>query len=228
MASHVAGDTITLSVVLRDSAGAAITTAIDANFTETIRHATPAGVVTTPSVSAWAHVAAGLYTATISPAVEGTYYGVVDYDGTPDQSFLVDETVTADIVSEVTTATVVTTAPVASDGDVTLYQADTYDADESRALEWSTSSAGTWPTLTGATIAFVARHRSQTGRTISATGSVVVGTGASKQVRVELTATDTASKPAGTYDYQVIATLTNAHVVTLAAGDLTLTERIRA
>ena len=228
MSTHVAGDTITLALVLRDSAGAAITTAVDGDFTETLRHATPAGVVTTPTVGVWAHVAAGLYTATISPAVEGVYYGVVDYNGSPDQSFAVDETVVADIVAEVTTATVVTTAPVASDGDVTLYQADTYDADESRALDWTTSSADTWPTLTGATIAFVARHATQTGRTISATGSVTTATGASKSVRVELTVADTASLPAGDFDYQVIATLTNGHVVTLATGDLTLTERLRA
>lgn len=226
--SAVAGDTVTLWITLRDSAGAAITSAVDGDFTETLRHVTPAGAVSTPSVSAWSHVSNGLYSATISPAVEGTYAGVVDYNGTPDQSFTFDIPVSADLVSEITAATITTTDPVAAGGDVTLYQADHYDADESRSLDWTTSSSDTWPTLTSATIAFVARHATTTNKTISASGSVIVATGATKQVRVELAPADTNSKPSGEYTYQLIATLSNGHVVTLAAGDLTLTERLRA
>lgn len=226
--SYVAGDTVTLWIPLRDSAGAVITTAINANFTNTLRHTTPAGVESTPTVSNWSHVSNGLYKATISPAVEGTYAGVVDYAGTPPQPFVFDIPVDADIVSEITAATITTTDPVASGGDVTLYQADHYDADESRSLDWSTTSADTWPTLTSATIAFVARHATKSEKTISASGAVIVGTGATKQVRVELAPADTSSKPSGDYTYQLIATLSNSHVVTLAAGDLTLTERLRA
>ncbi len=223
----VAGDTITLYIPLRDSAGAAITTAVDGDFTDTFRHTTPAGVTTTPTLSAWAHVANGLYSATISPAVEGTYAGIVDYNGTPDQTFAFDVPVSADIVSEITAATITTTDPVSSAGDVTLYQADHYDDDESRSLEWSTTSSDTWPTLTSATISFIARHVQKQGHTITATGSVITATGATKKVRVELVPADTASEPAGEWTYQVIATLSNSHVVTLAAGDLTLTERLR-
>lgn len=210
------------------AAGAPITTAIDGDFTDVVRHATPAGVVSTPSLSAWSHVASGLYLATITPAVEGVYQGAILYNGTPDQTFAISESVSADVVAEITTATITTVDPVAGAGDVTLYQADSYDADESRALEWTTSSAATWPTLTGATVAFISRHTTQTSRTLSAAGSVVVATGASKQVRVELAPADTNSRPSGGYTYQLIATLTNNHVVTLAAGDLTLTERLRA
>lgn len=125
------------------------------------------------------------------------------------------------------TGVVTVSTPVASDNSVTVYQADHYDADESRALEWSTTSADTWPTLTSASISFVARHATQTSKTVTATGSVVTGTGSTKQVRVELTPTDTNGRPSGTYDYQVIATLSNDHVVTLVSGTLTLTERLR-
>lgn len=133
----------------------------------------------------------------------------------------------ADPAAYIAAGDITMVSPVSATGDVTLYEADSYDADESRSLDWSTTDAGTWPTLTSATIALKAVH-GQTGKTISASGSVVTPTGATKQVRVELAPADTAGKPIGEYDYQVIATLTNSHVVTLEAGTLTLTERIRA
>ena len=118
-------------------------------------------------------------------------------------------------------------SPVSASGDVTIYESDSYDADETRSLDWSTTDAGTWPTLTAATIDLRAVSAS-TGKTITATGSVVTATGATKQAPVELAPSDTAGKPSCDYDYQVIATLSNAHVVTLASGTLTLTSRLRA
>jgi len=125
------------------------------------------------------------------------------------------------------TGVVTVSTPVASDNSVTVYQSDHYDDDESRSLEWSTTSADTWPTLTSASIAFVARHQREAS-VISVAGSVVTGTGSTKQVRVELAPTDTSGDSAGTYDYQVIATLSNGHVVTLVSGTMTITRRVSA
>jgi len=70
------------------------------------------------------------------------------------------------------TGVVTVSTPVASDNSVTVYQSDHYDDDESRSLEWSTTSADTWPTLTSASIAFVAEHARESS-TITVAGSVI-------------------------------------------------------
>jgi hypothetical protein len=90
----------------------------------------------------------------------------------------------------ITVATAVTvTSPVASDGDVELYQGDDYANADGRALAW-TNAAGSWPDLTGATVKLVVR--APNGDLIQVTGSVVTPTGAGQTVRVELTAAQTA------------------------------------
>jgi hypothetical protein len=123
------------------------------------------------------------------------------------------------------TGVVTVSTPVASDNSVTVYQSDHYDDDESRSLEWSTTSADTWPTLTSASIAFVAEHARESS-TITVAGSVITGTGDNKKVRVELVPSDTSTAKPGQYTYQVIATLSNSHVVTLVTGVFTLTARV--
>ena len=94
-----------------------------------------------------------------------------------------------------------------------------------------TNAAGTWPDLTGATINFKAAYQLQpTNSFTEATGSVVVASGANQQVRIEIDGTDTAGLPAGSYEYDVEATLSSGNTVTLVSSegnqdvDLTLLE----
>lgn len=107
------------------------------------------------------------------------------------------------------------TYPVASSGNVTIRRGDDYDADEGRSLDWTGGSG--WPALTGAAIAFKVI---KPGTDTSIAGTVVTATGDNKQVRVELTAAQTTAFNAGRYRYEVEATLTNARIVTLVAGNL--------
>jgi len=124
--------------------------------------------------------------------------------------------------------TIATSNPIADDGSITIIRGDDYYNADGRALEWSTTNATTWPTLTGATITFTANKSASNdnigGDTITATGSVVVDTGANKQVRVELPSADTATLAIGVHGfcYDVQATLTNDHIVTLATGTMTV------
>lgn len=117
-------------------------------------------------------------------------------------------------------------SPVLVNRDVEITAGDDYDADESRALEWSTQNETDWPTLTGATIQMAIRPVAGTITDTDdfGTGSVVTGTGANKKVRVELTSAETTSLSTGkrAYEYDLQATLSNARKVTLARGYVTV------
>lgn len=121
----------------------------------------------------------------------------------------------ADPVSALAGVSVTVTSPVASNGDVTVYQGDDQQAVDSRSLDWSASN---WPDLTGASIVLVGDFVANAVHTISATGSVTTPTGSGKAVRVELTSTQTDALKPGAWTIQVIATLANGHVVTLVGG----------
>ena len=112
------------------------------------------------------------------------------------------------------TGTVTIVVPVAATGEVTVYEADDYFDADSRSLEW-TDTTGAWPTLTGASIMFYVR--APDGQKFNKAGTVIVGVGPNKQVRVELTNADTAilqTFPSPS-QYRVRATLLSGHVVTL-------------
>lgn len=95
---------------------------------------------------------------------------------------------------------------------------DDYAAADGRALEW-VKTDGTWPNLTGATVTLLA-HQQRGSASFSATGSIVVPTGAGQKVRVPILAASTAQKD-GLYNYQLLATLAGSgRKVTLALGDL--------
>ena len=99
--------------------------------------------------------------------------------------------------------------PVAEDGTVLLEAGDDYQTAEGYQLDWLDSGEA-WPILTAATIAF------NIGTAFAKAGSVVVGSGTGKKVRVVLTAAETATLTQGqVYWYNVKATLTNGHVITL-------------
>lgn len=115
------------------------------------------------------------------------------------------------IVTSLADAAVTVVSPVSVDGGtVTLIQGDTYDLDEARALEWSSTA---WPTLTGATVSL----RVYVSRTVQTYACTVVD---ADTVRLELTATQTTALPDGRYQYRLVATLTDGHIQTLAQGML--------
>lgn len=124
------------------------------------------------------------------------------------------------------TGRVTVTSPVATDAAVSFYQYDDYDDDESRAFEW-TNSDGNWGSndITGATVAFRARHKT-TGDTVEVAGVVVDATGTQK-VRVELTSVQSGQFVAGQlYDYQVRLTLGNGRKETIVSSSAVIVASI--
>lgn len=121
------------------------------------------------------------------------------------------------------TGLVATTAPVTESDNIEIVRGDDFKAADNRALEFTTSEEATWPDLTGATIAFTAKQNQDT---IAKAGSVIVATGATKKVRIELDPADTANDPIGEYRFDVQATLASGNIVTLVTGKLTLQEDV--
>ena len=113
---------------------------------------------------------------------------------------------------------ITTTSIVAQSGNVTTVAGDDYHATDSRAIDWTDSSAN-WPDLTGASILVTVKSGSTT--LMAKTCSVVTPTGAGKQVRVQPTAADTRAIGVGTYDFDVQATLSSGRIVTLLRGQWT-------
>ena len=116
---------------------------------------------------------------------------------------------------------ITTVSPVAQDGDVETIQGDDYDNAHGRALDWTDDSAA-WPELTDATIEVII------GGIVELAGSVVTATGDSKKVRVELTDVQTAAIRPGVHAFQVVATLSDADIVTLVEGNWTCKRRLAA
>lgn len=114
-------------------------------------------------------------------------------------------------------------SPVALGGDLSIVRGDDYNNTDGRALEWSTTDASTWPDLTGAAILFTAKNSS--GGTLVKAGIVVTPTGATKKVRVELTAAETGALVTGknAYAFDVQATLQgSSRKVTLVRASMTV------
>lgn len=110
------------------------------------------------------------------------------------------------------------TGPVAISDDATIVRGMDYYSADGRALEWSTTLEATWPTLTGATINFYSSL-------LDKAGTVVTGTGATKKVRVELSAAETLAATLGTAAFKVVATLSNGHKVDLVSATIAIEER---
>lgn len=123
---------------------------------------------------------------------------------------------------------IVTTNPVADNVTISIFKGDDYLAVDGRALLWTTADASQWNDLTAATVTFTATKSSSNDATgdASLTKSVTVNqaTGANKQVQVELTSSDTDSLAVwfSGYDYEIKATLSNASIVTLVTGTMTV------
>lgn len=101
-------------------------------------------------------------------------------------------------------------SPVSPTGEAKVLKGDDYDAADSRAILWESDD---WPSLSGATIKLYVDIKS--GMLEFAATSPSAG-----QVAVELTAAQTASVPAGSYNYALRAVMVNNNVVTLATGTL--------
>jgi len=123
-------------------------------------------------------------------------------------------------------AGITVTSPVGITNNLTLTQGDDYYAADSRSLDWSLTGS-TVPELTSATVKF-AYTLTGSGTVTTKTGSVVTATGDTKVVRCELAAADTAAMTVGTklYSYDVEATLSNGHIVTLARGLITVLAQV--
>jgi len=143
-----------------------------------------------------------------------------DYDGTGYNK----SASTIGTASTVTAAAITTTAPVQSSGDVVAVIGDDYSNTDGMAWSWSITnpSSGNTLDLTGATIAFTA-----TGATASddsdwspASTTVATATGATLAFRAEPTSTETATLAAGSWPFQVEATLSGGRIVPMVEGTL--------
>lgn len=126
-----------------------------------------------------------------------------------------------DALGRIGSGQITTVSPVAQDGDVETIQGDDYDNAHGRALDWTDDSAA-WPELTDATIEVII------GGIVELAGSVVTATGDGKKVRVELTDVQTAAIRPGVHAFQVVATLSDADIVTLVEGNWTCKRRLAA
>jgi hypothetical protein len=112
--------------------------------------------------------------------------------------------------------TITIVSPVADDGAISLIYGDDYLAADGRSLDFTGT---TWPTITSATIAL----RVQAASALSFAGSVLTAA----SCRVELTSAKVASIGVGEWAYDLQATLSNGHVVTLAQDYVTVLEDVR-
>lgn len=107
---------------------------------------------------------------------------------------------------------VTVTAPVANDGTLTIVQGDDYLSADGASLDFTFT--GLTYSLVGATPVKLSLRNRLTGTVTSITGSVL---GASS-VRFEPTAAVTDLLTVGEYDYDIQATLANAHIRTPLRG----------
>lgn len=101
-----------------------------------------------------------------------------------------------------------------------LVAGDDYLDADGRALKWT--GGGGWPPLLDATILLTL---SRADATLSLPGDVEAATGPNKVVRVALPATHTQFLSIGTHRYALVASFANGRSITLATGNLQVTER---
>lgn len=144
-----------------------------------------------------------------------TYFVVAAYTG----ATALDTDYTMGAVGETylpATAEISFSGPVVEGGDVITYRGDTYLNEDDRALEWSSDD---WPDLTGGSVVMIIKKVAQfAGTIVTPTGTAVV--------RLELSATQTATITAGRHNFQVVATQADGDVATLV--DAVWVSRARA
>ena len=117
--------------------------------------------------------------------------------------------------------TVVITSPLAPDGRMYLVRGDSYYNADGRAIQFSISGG---PDLAAASVSLSlvrSRFNASAGTaTLSIAGSIPTPSGGTKVVVVEMSSLQSASLAHGPYDYALVATLVNGHVVTLQKGSV--------
>ena len=116
------------------------------------------------------------------------------------------------------------TSPLAQNLSITIVRGDDYKTADARQFEF-VNEAGSWPDLTGATIKFTARHKTDPTSVITEFSATVINpNGANQQVDVELSEAETLGKTIGVYDYDVEATLASTRVITLVLSEMSVLE----
>lgn len=128
-------------------------------------------------------------------------------------------------IGALSAAGVTVVSPVDNRANVTVYRGDTYDTDEIRALQWTSTGWGALSLSTATSITL--RAKSNYSSTIFTKAAVIPYS--DTLVTVELTSSETAAFPsgAGAMRYDLEAVLANGHVITLAAGKINVTEDVR-
>lgn len=117
---------------------------------------------------------------------------------------------------------ITTVSAMSADGRrLSLVAGDDYHVVDARALEFDGSEAG-WPSLVDADLTWRC-HAPEIALVIEA---MVVDPGSSPRVVVELSSAQTALLPAGRHPFDLLAVLANGHRVTLAMGQVTVSDRI--
>ena len=115
--------------------------------------------------------------------------------------------------------------PIVPDNVVHIFKGDDYTLDAGRPLEWAEVEAASWPPdITDATVTFTALPVKTNSATFTKEGDVIVATGSSKRVRLELDHDETGSLDSGigSYTYRVLLTLADGVKVTIAQGRVTV------
>jgi hypothetical protein len=176
---------------------------------------------TVPSLAAAAYVVTYRERQGVSPAVSDPLIG---YSNLPWSGSARLSEVDLDVLLTSTPLTLVISNPVAADGSIVLVKGDDYLAADGRSLTWSSSL---WPDLTSATITLNANKSSgnsnQGSTTFTANGSVTSNTNP-RVVSVDLPNAVTSLLASGAYGYsfEVTATLSDTHKVTLVMGTVTV------
>lgn len=106
-------------------------------------------------------------------------------------------------------------SPVGAGHQIDLIAGDDYYAVDNRALDFTSLM---WPDLTGATISFVAQIRAKI--------TIVATLLSASSVRVELSSVNTTAIGTGAGTYEIRAVLADLHVVTLVAGQISVTTKV--
>lgn len=207
--------------------------------TITIRNSSGTAVITSAAMTEYTSETGAAYFYDYTPLVAGTYRGMASTAHASatqpivligNATAIFDDsgsgTLTAALVwtyatRTLTSPTLTFQAPFSGDAEtLTLIRSDSYTSgNDNRPLQWSSAA---YPVLTGASIVLLMRSISAPADVLSFAGTVVNATTA----RVELTSTQTAAFDASsnsnqpTYQYAVVATLTDSTVVTLVRGSI--------
>lgn len=230
---YVSGQSIRIWVPLFDVNGAPITDASDSDFSESIDHETPDGILAEATIGIWTHRASGRYSAMISNAAVGRYSGTITFAGPPVQVFSweceVETAQQADPVAAVGltsarvakldrigSSTVLASSPVDDGGRLTLRIGDDYNTELGNEPTWSYTGP---IDLTGATVTLAILSRSVE---IEIACAVQDPGEATQTITAELTSEQTATLRQSQVTRYVVSMVDGDDEATLFAGKVTV------